>query len=506
MSPVKRPIKKILIANRGEIAVRIIRACREMGIESVAVFSDADRTAAHVRLADEAYGIGESPSAKSYLVMENILDAAKKSNADAIHPGYGFLSENGDFAKRVHDHGILFIGPSAESMAMMGNKMEARKLAKKCGVPTVPGTEEGIKDRKEAIAIAESVGFPILIKAAAGGGGKGMRVVTRLSELDEAIERAQGEARSAFGNDTVYIEKYVTKPRHIEIQILGDQYGRIVYLGERECSIQRRHQKVIEEAPSSIVTPELRKRMGESAVALAREANYFSAGTLEFLVDADKNFYFLEMNTRLQVEHPVTEMVTGLDLVKEQIRIASGEPLSFKQEDIVIDGHAVECRIYAEDCENNFAPSIGKIEHLEPSYGPGIREDSGIFEGDTIHIYYDPMISKLVAWGKDRPEAIRRMTRALKEYAIVGVETTIPFCLFVMENQHFIRGNFDTGFVAQEFSPDKLKYKEEKMAAVAAAVYDYVRKKTQQANLAAMSDHSGKASTWKREGRRHSED
>lgn len=497
----KKSIKKILIANRGEIAIRILRACREMNIRSVAVYSDADRTSAHVRLADEAYYVGESPSSKSYLVMDNILAAAKKSGADAIHPGYGFLSENDDFAKLVRDHDIIFIGPSAESMAMMGNKTEARKLAKKCGVPTVPGTESGIQSKEEAMGVAKSIGFPILIKAAAGGGGKGMRVVNQESELNDAIDRAQGEARSAFGDDTVYIEKYVTQPRHIEIQVLGDEHGNIVYLGERECSIQRRHQKVIEEAPSAIVTPEMRKKMGESAVALAREAKYFSAGTLEFLVDAERNFYFLEMNTRLQVEHPVTEMVTGIDLVRQQILIASGEKLPFKQEDIRIDGHAIECRIYAEDCENNFAPSIGKIEHLEPSYGPGIREDSGIFEGDTIQIYYDPMISKLAAWGKTRQEAIERMRRALREYAIVGVETTIPFCLFVMENQRFIDGNFDTGFVAQEFSPEKLKHKEETIAAVAAAVHDFIRNRDMRSQTEKTTPSSAKGSKWKWAGR-----
>ncbi len=497
----KKPIKKILIANRGEIAVRIIRACREMGIQSVAVFSEADRTAAHVRLADEAYCVGEAPSAKSYLVMENILEAAKKSKADAIHPGYGFLSENDEFAQLVRDNGIIFIGPSASSMAMMGNKTEARKLAKKCGVPTVPGTESGIQSKDEAMTVAKSIGFPILIKAAAGGGGKGMRVVNKESELNEAIDRAQGEARSAFGDDTVYIEKYVTQPRHIEIQVLGDEYGNLIYLGERECSIQRRHQKVIEESPSAIVSPEMRKKMGESAIALAKEAKYYSAGTLEFLVDADRNYYFLEMNTRLQVEHPVTEMVTGIDLVHQQILIASGEKLPFTQNDIRIDGHAIECRIYAENCENNFAPSIGKIEHLEPSYGPGMREDSGIVEGDTIQIYYDPMISKLAAWGKTRQEAIERMRRALREYAIVGVETTIPFCLFVMENQRFIDGNFDTGFVTQEFSPDKLRHKEETLAAVAAAVYDFVRNRDMRSHPMKSTAPSAKGSKWKWAGR-----
>ncbi|NUM82376.1 acetyl-CoA carboxylase biotin carboxylase subunit [bacterium] len=497
----KRTIKKILIANRGEIALRIIRACREMGITTVAVYSEADRTAAHVRLADEAYCVGEAPSSKSYLVMENILNAAKQSKADAIHPGYGFLSENEDFAQLVNDNGIIFIGPSPEAMAKMGSKTEARKLAKSAGVPTVPGTEEGIRDKAGAKTIAEKIGFPILIKAAAGGGGKGMRVVERASELNDAIDRAQGEARSAFGDDTVYIEKYVTKPRHIEIQILADEHGNVVYLGERECSIQRRHQKVVEEAPSAIVSPELRKKMGESAVKLAKACNYANAGTLEFLVDADLNYYFLEMNTRLQVEHPVTEMVTGIDIVKQQILVASGETLPFKQEDIRISGHAIECRIYAEDVENNFAPSIGKIEHLEPSLGPGIREDSGIFEGDSVQIYYDPMISKLVAWGNDRAQAIDRMRRALREYAVVGVETTIPFCLFVMENDKFIQADFDTSFVAQEFSPAKLKYKEEKIAAIAAALHDYTNKQSQKSAFTA-SQQNSKVSRWKLAGRK----
>ncbi len=495
-----RPIKKVLIANRGEIAIRIIRTCREMGIRTVAVFSEADRTSAHVRLADEAYCIGEPPSSKSYLLKENVLDAARKAEADAIHPGYGFLSENEDFADMVRREGMIFVGPSAESMRLMGSKTAARVLAQKLGVPTVPGTLEGIKDRQDALAIAQSIGFPVLIKAAAGGGGKGMRVVRQASELAEAIDRARGEAASAFGDDTVYIEKYVTKPRHIEIQILGDQHGQMVYLGERECSIQRRHQKVIEEAPSSILTPAMQKTMGEAAITLARAAGYYNAGTLEFLVDAEMNFFFLEMNTRLQVEHPVTEMVTGLDLVRLQIDIAGGGRLPFTQDDIRLNGHAIECRIYAEDCENNFAPSIGRIEHLEPSYGPGIREDSGVFEGDTIQIYYDPMISKLAAWAPTRSQAIDRMRRALREYAVVGVETTIPFGLFVMEHTKFISGDFDTGFVEQEFHPEKLKYKEERLAAVAAAVYEFVKKNEQAAaTLEIRSGQSGRR--WKMSGR-----
>lgn len=496
-----RPIKKVLIANRGEIAIRIMRTCREMGIRSVAVFSEADRASAHVRLADEAYGIGEPPSSKSYLLKENVLDAARMAKADAIHPGYGFLSENEDFAEMVRREGMVFIGPSAESMRLMGSKTAARVLAQKLGVPTVPGTLEGIKDRNDALAMAKTIGFPILIKAAAGGGGKGMRVVRQPSELADAIDRARGEAASAFGDDTVYIEKYVTKPRHIEIQILGDQHGRMVYLGERECSIQRRHQKVIEEAPSSILTPALRKTMGEAAITLAGAAGYYNAGTLEFLVDADMNFFFLEMNTRLQVEHPVTEMVTGLDLVRLQIDIAAGGRLPFTQDDIRLNGHAIECRIYAEDCENNFAPSIGRIEHLEPSYGPGIREDSGVFEGDTIQIYYDPMISKLAAWAPTRAQAIDRMRRALREYAVVGVETTIPFGLFVMEHPKFVSGDFDTGFVEQEFHPEKLKYKEERLAAVAAAVFEFAKKNERAA--AALEFRSGQSdgSRWKMSGR-----
>ncbi len=490
-------IRKILIANRGEIALRIIRACREMGIQTVAIYSDADRTAAHVRLADEAYPVGPPPSSQSYLVIDNVIAAARASGAQAIHPGYGFLSENEDFAERVAAEGLIFIGPSADAMRRMGNKTEARKLAKSIGVPTVPGTEEGIRSTDEARRIASSIGYPVLIKAAAGGGGKGMRLVEAPGELDAAIERAKGEALSAFGDDTVYIEKYVQKPRHIEIQILADRFGNTVYLGERECSIQRRHQKVIEEAPSCIVTPELRQRMGESAVRLAKACGYVNAGTLEFLVDHELNFYFLEMNTRLQVEHPVTEMTTGIDLVRQMIHIAAGDPLPFKQEDIQMTGHAIECRIYAEDVENNFAPSIGKIEHLEPSLGPGMREDSGVFEGDSVQIYYDPMLSKLIAWASDRQHAIERMRRSLREYAVVGVDTTIPFCLFVMENENFIKGHFDTSFVQKEFSAEKLRYKEEQMAAVAAALYDYVKRMKSSSSVISTSGNNDRSDAWK---------
>lgn len=498
-----KKIEKLLIANRGEIAVRIIRTCREMGIRTVAVYSEADRTAAHVRLADEAYCIGEPPSAQSYLVKERILETARRAGADAIHPGYGFLSENEDFADMVRKAGLVFVGPSAESMRLMGSKTAARILAQKLGVPTVPGTLEGIRNKEEAVQTAVTIGFPILIKAASGGGGKGMRIVHRASDLDEAIDRARGEARSAFGDDTVYMEKYVTKPRHVEIQVLGDQFGHLVYLGERECSIQRRHQKIIEEAPSAILTESMRQHMGEAALALSKAAGYYNAGTIEFLVDADMKFYFLEMNTRLQVEHPVTEMVTGLDLVKLQIRIAAGEALPFQQTDVRLNGHAIECRIYAEDCENNFAPSIGRIDHLEPSYGPGMREDSGVFEGDLIPIYYDPMISKLVAWAPTRDEAIDRMKRALREYAVVGVDTTIPFGLFVMEHPRFRSGEFDTGFIDQEFHPEKLKYKEERIAAVAAAVHDFVKRQdgTAAGRLDIKSAPS-RRSGWRTSGRR----
>lgn len=498
----KRKIKKVLIANRGEIALRIMKTCREMGIETVSVFSEADRTAAHVRLADEAYPIGESPASKSYLVKEKILEVARKSKADAIHPGYGFLSENADFAQLVVDAGVIFIGPPADAIRSMGSKTEAKSLMKKAKVPTVPGAETGLKNDEEAFAISEKIGFPVLIKAAAGGGGKGMRIVEKKVELKQAIARARGEAKASFGDDTVFIEKYVTKPRHVEMQILGDQHGNVIYLGERECSIQRRHQKVVEESPCCIMTPDMRCEMGEAAVKAAKACGYTNAGTVEFLVDADHKFYFLEVNTRLQVEHPVTEMVTGIDLVKEQIRIAEGEPLAFKQEDIRLDGHAIECRIYAEDAENNFAPSTGKIVYIDPSHGPGIREDSGFFQGDTISIYYDPMISKIVAWAPTRAEAIDRMWRCLREYAIVGVETTIPFCLFVMSHEKFRSGNFDTHFVQNEFSPQRLQFKESKMAAVAAALYDYTRKRDITAKTIQVKPGTdGSVSKWKLAGR-----
>ncbi|RMG60049.1 MAG: acetyl-CoA carboxylase biotin carboxylase subunit [Deltaproteobacteria bacterium] len=446
---------RILVANRGEIAVRVIRACREMGIETVAVYSDVDRHALHVRYADYAYRLGPAPASESYLNMEKIIEVARKSGAQAIHPGYGFLAENAEFAKRLEEEGIKLIGPSSEAMRVMGSKTLARQTVTKAGVPVIPGTLEPLATEEEVVETAREIGYPVMLKAAAGGGGKGMRLVRDESEILSALRMARSEAKSSFGDDSVYIEKYIEKPRHVEIQILADSHGNVVHLFERECSIQRRHQKVIEESPSPFIDDETRKRMGEVAVAAARAVNYENAGTVEFLVDADKNFYFLEMNTRLQVEHPVTEMVTGIDIVKEQIRIAAGEPLSFTQEQVRQVGHAIECRIYAEDPDRNFFPCPGLIERLRTPGGPGVRDDSGVFEGFEIPMHYDPMISKLIVWGKDRAEAIARMKRALSEYVITGVKTTIPFHIRVMNNRHFIEGDFDTNFI------DKVFFKEE---------------------------------------------
>lgn len=443
--------KKVLIANRGEIAVRVMRTCREMGIRTVAVYSSADRLALHVRMADEAYEIGPPPARESYLVQEKIIATAQRSGAEAIHPGYGFLSENAVFADAVKAAGLVFIGPSGDAMRQMGDKTAARHLMQRAGVPTVPGSKEAVAEPQEALAIAERVGFPVLIKAAAGGGGKGMRLVTCAEDLPALFESASSEARSAFGDGRVYIEKYVENPRHIEFQIIADQHGNVVHLGERECSIQRRHQKVIEESPSPLLDEKMRRHMGEAAVEAARSCGYSNAGTIEFIVDKHRNFYFLEMNTRLQVEHPVTEMVTGLDLVRLQLEIAAGGKLPFTQEQIVRRGHAIECRVYAEDPENNFLPSIGTLKYMQRPGGNGVREDSGVGEGDAISIYYDPMIAKLVTWGSDRDEAIRRMRRALHEYEIVGVRTTIPFCLWVLNHARFCAGEFDTHFVQNEF-------------------------------------------------------
>jgi acetyl-CoA carboxylase biotin carboxylase subunit len=442
--------KKILIANRGEIACRVIRACRDMNIKSVAVYSEADREALHVRMADEAYFIGPAPSNESYLRFEKIIAAAKQSGAEAIHPGYGFLSENAAFVREVTNEGITFIGPSPEAMDAMGGKISARKIAIEADVPVVPGTTEPLQSFEDARATAEKFGYPVMLKASAGGGGKGMRFVSDTDELKIALETAQSEALAAFGDAAVYLEKAIVRPRHIEIQIFSDKHGNHVHLGERECSIQRRHQKVIEECPSPINDPVLRAQMGECAIKVARAVNYVGAGTVEFLVsDLDRSFYFLEMNTRLQVEHPVTELVTGIDLVREQIRVAWGEKLSFTQEEVNWEGHAIECRVYAEDPENNFLPSPGKITRLRVPHGNGVRDDGGIYEGSEISIYYDPMISKFAVYGRTRQEAIDRMRRALSEYEVGGIKTTLPFFRAVVRDEEFIAGKLDTAFITR---------------------------------------------------------
>ena len=439
---------KILIANRGEIAIRIIRACRDLKISPVAIYSEADAAALHVRMADEAICVGEAASLHSYLNIDAVLDAAKKTGAAAIHPGYGFLAENADFAQATLEAGLVFIGPTAKAMRVMGSKTSARRTAVAAGVPIVPGTTEPLQSFAEVLETAERVGYPVMLKAAAGGGGKGMRLVQAASELQAAFETAQSEASAAFGNAELYLEKAVERPRHIEIQVFADTHGRVVHLGERECSIQRRHQKVIEECPSPINDPELRAAMGEAAVKLARAVNYVGAGTVEFLVaDATREFYFLEMNTRLQVEHPVTELVTGFDLVREQIQVAAGAPLSFAQHDVRWEGHAIECRVYAEDPDNNFFPSPGKITYLQSPQGPGIRDDSGVGPGSVVSIHYDPMISKLAAWGRSRSEAIDRLRRALDEYQIAGIKTTLPFFREIVDDEEFLAGQLDTGFI-----------------------------------------------------------
>ena len=445
-------ISKILIANRGEIACRVIRACRELGISTVAVYSDADSDALHVRLADDAHQIGPAASAESYLRGDRIIEVARKSRADAVHPGYGFLSENAQFVRDVTSARFIFIGPPPDAMEAMGGKISARQIAIAAGVPVVPGTTEPLSSFDEAKTISAEMGYPIMLKASAGGGGKGMRLVRDEAELKSALETARSEAMASFGDDAVYIEKAIVRPRHIEIQIFSDTQGNHVHLGERECSIQRRHQKVIEEAPSPIGSAELRSAMGECAVKVAAAVNYVGAGTVEFLVsDVDRSFYFLEMNTRLQVEHPVTELVTGIDLVREQISVAEGNPLSFSQADVELRGHAIECRIYAEDPDQNFMPSPGRIKRLRVPQGPGVRDDSGVYEGSEVSIYYDPMISKFAVYGRDRSEAVERMRRALREYQIVGLRTTIPFFRLVMDDQEFIAGRLDTGFIERFF-------------------------------------------------------
>ena len=463
-------MEKILIANRGEIALRVMRSAREMGIKTVAVFSEADRNALHVRYADEAVCIGPAPSAQSYLLGEKIINACLKTGAQGIHPGYGFLSENAAFARQIKAAGLILIGPSPEAMEMMGNKLSAKAAALTYNIPMVPGTEEAVTDIIVAQNRAIEIGFPILIKAAAGGGGKGMRIVEKASDFIEQMDLAVSEATSAFGDGSVFIERYVSSPRHIEIQVLGDNYGNIVHLFERDCSVQRRYQKVIEEAPSSVLSEELRQKMGESAVNAARSCNYTGAGTVEFILDENLDFFFLEMNTRLQVEHPVTEMITGIDLVKEQIRVARGEPLSFTQADLKIKGHAIELRVYAEDPANNFLPDIGNLQTYITPKGPGIRVDDGFEQGMDIPIYYDPMIAKLVSYGKDRTEAIERMIRAIDEYQITGIQTTLAFGKFVMQHEAFVSGNFDTHFVSKYFTPEYLLMHEDEDEAMIAAL------------------------------------
>ncbi|HVE59448.1 MAG TPA: acetyl-CoA carboxylase biotin carboxylase subunit [Pyrinomonadaceae bacterium] len=474
--------KKILIANRGEIACRVIRACREMKIKTVAVYSEADQNALHVRFADEAYLIGAPPSNESYLRWEKIIDVAKKSGAEAIHPGYGFLSENSEFVREVTKQGITFIGPPPEAMEGMGGKISARKIAIEAGVPVVPGTTEPLKSFEDAREVAQNFGYPVMLKASAGGGGKGMRLVEHEEDLKNALETAQSEAMASFGDDAVYIEKAIVRPRHIEIQIFSDKHGNHVHLGERECSIQRRHQKVIEECPSPINSAELRARMGECAVKVAKAVNYVGAGTVEFLVsDLDRSFYFLEMNTRLQVEHPVTELVTGIDLVREQINVAWGAELSFTQDEVEMNGHAIECRVYAEDPENNFLPSPGLITRLRLPQGSGVRDDGGIYEGSEISIFYDPMISKFAVYGRNRAEAIDRMRRALQEYEVGGIKTTLPFFREVVEDAEFIEGKLDTGFIGR-FNERKrareISETERDMALVAAALANIQKSKT----------------------------
>lgn len=450
-------IKKILVANRGEIALRIMRTAREMNILTVAVFSEADRTSPHVRYADEAVCIGPPPSSQSYLNIEKIIGVCHELAVDAIHPGYGFLSENASFARQVKEAGLIFIGPSPESIEIMGNKLAAKQAAEKYNIPMVPGTSAAIEDRSEAKKISRQIGYPILIKASAGGGGKGMRVVENEVEFDEQMDRAVSEAQASFGDGAVFIEKYITSPKHIEIQILGDHHGNIVHLFERECSIQRRHQKVVEEAPSISISPETRQEMGRCAVQVAKSCGYYGAGTVEFILDEKQNFYFLEMNTRLQVEHPVTEQITGIDLVGQMIRIAEGDVLDIKQENLVIKGHAIEIRVYAEDSANNFLPNVGTLHTYVKPDGNGVRVDDGFEQGMDIPIYYDPMIAKLITYGENRSEAIRKMVRAIDEYHISGVETTLPFCRFVMNHSAFVSGDFDTNFVSRYFNPDMIK-------------------------------------------------
>lgn len=463
-------MKKILVANRGEIALRVMKTAKKMGIKTVAVYSVADRNAPHVKFADEAVCIGEAPSNQSYLLGDKIIEVAKALNVDGIHPGYGFLSENADFAELAEKNNITFIGPKSKAIHIMGSKLAAKDAVKAYDIPMVPGVDKAITDIEEAKQVAKQIGFPILIKASAGGGGKGMRVVENEAEFESQMNRAISEAVAAFGDGSVFIEKYVGSPRHIEIQVMADSHGNILYLFERECSIQRRHQKVVEEAPSAVLTPEIRKAMGEAAVKVAQSCDYLGAGTVEFLLDENKNFYFLEMNTRLQVEHPVTEMITGMDLVEMQIRVARGEALSIKQEDLHINGHAMELRVYCEDPLNDFLPNVGTLDVYQVPQGEGIRVDDGFEEGMEVPIYYDPMLSKLITYGKTREEAIQKMIEAIKAYKIEGVHTTLPFGTFVMEHEAFRSGDFDTHFVKKYYDSEVLKTQMDQEAEIAAHI------------------------------------
>lgn len=492
-----RMFRKILIVNRGEIAVRIIRACRDLGIRTAVMFSEADRTAMHVRMADEAYSLPGNTPAESYLRQDRIIEIAKRSAADAVHPGYGFLSENPEFAERVESEGIKFIGPSARAIRALGDKTAARKVADRLQIPTVPGTSESVSNERQAYSIASKVGYPVLLKAAAGGGGKGMRIVRAEAELANSFRTAKSEAENAFGDDHVYIEKYIAHPRHVEIQILSDSQGNAVYLGERECSIQRRHQKLIEETPSTIVDNEMRKAMGESAVRLVQAVDYGGAGTVEYLVDEHGHFFFLEVNTRLQVEHPVTEMVTGIDLVHQQILVSAGERLSVTQAKISPKGHSIECRICAEDPQDSFFPSTGLLLKYSTPQGPNVRVDNGFSEGDSISTFYDPLMAKVITWGSNRSQAIETMKRALAEFMIQGVKSTIPFCVFAMNNKQFCDGDFNTDFVKTVFNPkqvDPVSTQDQIAAAVTAAL---LQSGAQTKQTVFMDHQSENHSTWK---------
>lgn len=499
-----RKIHKILVANRGEIALRVMRTAREMGIQTVAVYSEADRNAPHVRFADEAVCIGPPPSAQSYLLMDKLIEISLQMGVDAIHPGYGFLSENAVFSRKVSEAGLIFIGPSPESIEMMGSKLSAKLAAKRYNIPLVPGTEEAISDIAAAKQRAAEIGYPVLIKASAGGGGKGMRLVHHEEEFEEQMHRAISEAQAAFGDGAVFIEKFVTAPRHIEIQILGDKHGNIIHLFERECSIQRRHQKVIEEAPSAVLTPQIRAAMGKCAVDVARACNYYGAGTVEFIVNDKLEFYFLEMNTRLQVEHPVTEMITGVDLVRQQILVAEGHALAIRQEDLQIKGHAIEVRVCAEDPANNFLPDIGKLHTYVRPQGPGVRVDDGFEQGMDIPIYYDPMIAKLIVHAEDRNKAIAKMLRAIEEYQITGIQTTLGFCTYVLNHEAFISGQFDTKFVEKYFTPEVLQSTnrpEEERVAAALAAFLLAQGNGTPAVTATALPTTAATSAWKRRAR-----